>query len=140
MQSNLIDVPQVTQLPELSGFGESPIGFADMVLTSLLTHDEALLHAEHRPTCPQDDSVSWFVRPKEGDLEDLEMAVSPTLGSFNAVLTRFSEHYMDGVKTHGYSQKILRQDTRIHRCHFYLSNSPESGIWLRVFATRVTVR
>ena len=42
-----LDVPEVSQLPELTGNEESPVGFADMVLTSLLRYEAAVLHAEH---------------------------------------------------------------------------------------------
>ena len=94
-----LDVPEVTQLPELSGGEESPVGFADMVLTSLLVYDAAILYAEHTPTDGADSSVSWRIEPREEGIRthDIEIASSPSLGSFRSVLARFGHHYLGGA-------------------------------------------
>src|SRR5579871_4432441 len=93
-----IHVPEVRQLPELTGNDEDPVGFADMVLTSLMSHECAVLHAECLQREGSASSISWCVRPREHgqDGPDIEIALSPSLGSFRSVLARFGHHYMGG--------------------------------------------
>lgn len=131
-----LDVPEVRQLPELSANEEDPVAFADMVLTSLLGYDAALLHAEHTGT---DSAVSWRIEPlhEKVPTHDVEVAVSPTLGSFRSVLARFGHHYMSDQPYNGYALRFLLQRGRAHRCHIYLSNAGQSGFWIRVYSTVV---
>jgi hypothetical protein len=77
----ILDVPEVRQLPELSANEEDPVAFADMVLTSLLGYDSALLYAEQQGT---DSAVSWRIEPrnKAAPTHDIEVGVSPGRGSF----------------------------------------------------------
>ena len=133
-----IEVAEVRQLPELTGGQESPAGFADMLLTSLLAYDAGVIHAEHAPTETPDLPVLWRLSLREDGIapEDIEIAASPSLESFSAVLARFGEHYLDGQNRNGYTYRLLHQRGRIHRCHIYLSNSPETGFWIRVYAAR----
>jgi O-acetyl-ADP-ribose deacetylase (regulator of RNase III) len=131
-----LDVPEVSQLPELTGNEESPVGFADMVLTSLLRYEAAVLHAEHLQREGAASSVSWIVRPREHghDGLDIEVGISPSLGSFRSVLARFGHHYMDDQLYNGYALRFLRQRGRVHRCHIYMSNAGQSGFWIRVYS------
>jgi len=130
---DILDVPEVRQLPELSSNEEDPVAFADMVLTSLLGYGVALLYAEHTGA---DSSVSWRIEPREEAVQthDIEIAVSPSLGSFRSVLARFGHHYMGGQLYHGYALRFLRQHGRTYRCHIYMSNAGQSGFWMRVYA------
>ncbi len=134
-----LDVPEVTQLPELSGGEENAVGFADMVLTSLLVHDAAVLYAEHT-TADGSGSVSWRIEPRGQGVatHDIEIGVSPTQGSYRSVLARFGHHYLGGQLYNGYTMRLLRQRNRVHRCHIYLSNFGQTGFWIRVYAVRTT--
>jgi hypothetical protein len=131
-----LDVPEVCQLPELSGNGEDAVGFADMMLTSLLGYNNALLHAEHTGT---DSSVSWCIEPRDGVISthQIEVGISPSLGSFRSVLARFGHHYMSDQLYQGYALRLLRQRGRVHRCHIYMSNAGQSGFWIRVYGAKV---
>jgi hypothetical protein len=130
------DVPEVRQLPELSTNEEDAVGFADMVLTSLLGYDSALLYAEHTES---DSSVSWRIelRNEVVPTHDIEIAISPSRGSFRSVLARFGHHYMGGQLYNCFAGRSLRQQGRVHRCHIYMSNGGPSGFWIRVYATVV---
>lgn len=136
MQRKPLDVPEVTQLPEFSGEGENPTGFADMILTSLLAYPSAALCAEYSPGEPP---ISWMINPhaEELGLKEIEVAGSPNLDSFRAVLERFGSHYMNGQTRNSYAMKLLRQHDRLHECHFYLSNTEATGFWIRAYTTPV---
>ena len=129
-----LDVPEVRQLPEFSTNEESPVAFADMVLTSLFGYDTALLYAEHAGT---DSSVGWRIEPRNEAVptHDIEVAISPSRGSFRSVLARFGHHYMGGQLYNGFVRRSLRQRGRVYCCHIYMSNGGPSGFWIRVYAT-----
>jgi hypothetical protein len=131
-----LDVPEVRQLPELSANQEDAVAFADMVLTSLLGYDCALLYAEHTDA---DSTISWRIEPRNEAVptHDIEVAISPTCGSFRSVLARFGHHYMSDQLYNGYALRFLRQRDRVHRCHIYMSNAGQSGFWIRVYAVVV---
>jgi len=131
-----IDVPEVRQLPELSGQDEDPVAFTDMLLTCLLGYENALLYAEYRPG---EESVSWRIEPREETVptHEVEVAVSPSCGSFRSVLARFGHHYMSDQLYNGYALRFLRQGDRVNRCHIYMSNAGQSGFWIRVYATKI---
>jgi len=126
------DVPEVRQSPELSVGEEDPVAFADMMLTSLLGYDNALLRAEHTAT---DSSVSWCIEPPDetASTHEIEVGISPSLAGFRSVLARFGHHYMSDQLYNGYALRFLRQRGRVHRCHFYLSNAAQSGFWIRIY-------
>jgi len=135
---DLLNVPEVTQLPELSGAEESPVEFADMVVTTLLGYDSAMLYAEHSPSASAEPAVSWRISQREEGIysHDIEIATSPSLGSFRSVLARFGHHYLCGQLYNGYALRFLRQRGRTHRCNIYVSNAGQSGFWIRVYAAR----
>ena len=128
-----LDIAEVTQLPELSGGGEDPSGFAGMVLTSLLAYESAVLWAECIPgTGPS--AVSWRLRP-HGLEEEIEIALSPTIESFAAVLDCFARQFTDGQRI-GCALRFLRQRGRSNRCHIFLTNAPDPGYWVRIVSAR----
>jgi len=133
--ASIIDVPEVRQLPELTGGAEDPVAFADMVLTVLLRYERALLYAECDESPTMHESISWRVAPRDSTVvsHDIEIAVSPKLGSFRSVLARFGHHYMGDQLYHGYASRVLRQRSILRRCHIYLSNAAASGFWIRVY-------
>ena len=131
-----LDVPEVRQLPELSANEESPVAFAAMVLTSLLGYHNALLYAEF---IPEESSVGWYIKSHDTAVvtRDVEVGISPTLGSFRSVLAQFAHHYMRCSPYNGYALRFLQQHSRIKRCDIYLSNCSQSGFWIRVYGTQV---
>ena len=128
-----LDVPEVRQLPELSANEENAVDFADMVLTSLLSYDNAVLFSEYAPS---DSSASWRIMPQHeaAQTHEIEVAISPSLGSFRSVLARFGHHYMEGQLYNGYALRFLRQQGRVHRCYIYMSNGGQPGFWIRIYA------
>ena len=130
------DVPEVTQLPEFSSNEEDPTAFADMALASLLKYENGILSAKHTGQVP---SVSWTIETcHEGNrTHEIEIAISPSLGSFRSVLARFGHHYMNGQYYSGHALCFLRQRNRTHRCYIYMSNNGQSGFWLRIYAALV---
>src|SRR5271170_4024028 len=119
---DVVEVPEITQLPDLSGNGEDPVGFADMVLTTLLGCETAVLHAECLQREGPTPSVSWFLRPRERgqDGADIEVGISPSLSSFRSVLARFGHQYMGDQLYNGYALRFLKQRGRICRCDIYM--------------------
>lgn len=128
-------VPPVTQLPELSGNGEDPVAFADMLLTASLCHGPALLYAEHFWHDPSDAAISWRIRSLDSTIvsREIEIGISPSLGSFRSVLARFGHHYMSGQLYNGYALIGLRQSDVTRRCHVYMANDQLAGFWLRIY-------
>jgi hypothetical protein len=132
-----LEVPEVWEVPpQLSPNEETPVAFADMVLTALLAREAGLLHAEHHDS---ELSVGWFLSPLDwpGGQTDAPVAVSPSRGTFRSVLARFGHHYMGGQLYHGYALRFLRQRGRVHRCHIYMSNAGQSGFWIEIYAARM---
>ena len=131
-----LDVPEVLEMPPLGPNEESPVALADMVLTALLGREAGVLHAEH---CDPEPSVGWFIAPLgwRGEQTDVPVAVSPSRGAFRSVLARFGHHYMGDQLCNGYALRFLRQRGRVHRCHIYMSNTGQSGLWIEVYAARM---
>ena len=130
------DVPEVFEMPQLGPNEESPVAFADLMLTALLGRESGMLHAEHHDADP---SVGWFIGPldRRGEETDAPVAVSPSRGAFRSVLARFGHHYMDGQLYHGYALRFLRQRGSVHRCHIYMSNAGQSGFWIEIYSARM---
>jgi hypothetical protein len=135
----LLEVPEVTQLPELSGEDENPVAFADMILTALLRYDRALLYAEHFWRDPANSAVSWRIQPRDATIvsRDIEIGISPTRGAFRSVLARFGHHYLGGQYYNGYATRLLRQGNITRRCQIYMSNEGFAGFWIKIFVSRV---
>jgi O-acetyl-ADP-ribose deacetylase len=131
-----IEVPEVRQLPDLTGNKEDPVGFAYMVLTSLLGYEAAVLHAEYLKREETASPVSWCICPREHghDGPEIKVGISPSLGNFRAVLAHFGHKYMGGQLYNGYALKFVVQRKRVHRCHIYMSNTGQSGFWIRIYS------
>ena len=133
----LLDVPVVTQLPELSGSEECPSAFADMVLTQWLRYDRALLYAEQPWNDLADSGVSWRVHPREADIfsREFEAGISPSLTSFRASLEYIRTRYISPELHFGCVERVLRQGPVIRRCLIYFGGTLESGHWIRGYTT-----
>jgi hypothetical protein len=130
----IIDIPEVTQLPELSGDGEDPKAFADMVLTTFIRFDPAFLYADHSSDGSSDSSVSWRIHPQaEGIVSrEFEAGISPSLGSFRASLRYISDRYMGAAGARqGCAQLLIRQGSVIRRCLLFQPSSEFAGYWIR---------
>lgn len=136
---DIIDVPSVTQLPELSGGGEIPAVFADMVLTTFLRFDRAFLYAEHELTDSQESFVSWRIHPQVTDVvsREFEAGISPSLGSFRASLSYIGQRYMRDALRHGCAERLLRQGDYVRRCLLFLPCSEQSGMWIRAYVSAI---
>jgi hypothetical protein len=132
---SVIDVPEVTQLPELSGEEESPSAFADMVLTSFLRCDRAFLYAEHEFGDSPDSPVSWRIHPQiEGVVSrEFEAGLSPSLNSFRASLKYISQSYFREASRHGCVERMLRQGGILRRCLLFLPSTEKAGHWIRAY-------
>ncbi len=127
-----IEVPKVEALAQAGEPLEHVLTVRHFLLTALLKHDDALLHAEHRRPAPD---VTWYVRPRsdehEGDDEAIAVLPSAILQSVAARLAVLLEiDYKEG----GQGRAVLSQDGRRYDCRVFLSNCRASGYWVRVYA------
>ena len=131
----LFDVPEVTQLPELSGGAESPSAFADMVLTQWLRYDCAFLYAEQPWNDLPDTGVSWRVHPREPGIfsREFEAGISPSLPSFRASLDYIRRAYISTDIQFGCVERLLRQGGVVRQCIIYFSATEHSGFWIRAY-------
>ena len=97
-----------------------------------MRYGNVLLHAEWLPHAPN-DTIGWRLRPLNVDISlgEIEIASSPSSESFRAVLTHVGRHYLGGI-LNGYALLMLCQKEKAHRCHLFLSNTPETGFWVRL--------
>jgi hypothetical protein len=134
----IIDIPEVTQLPELSGGVENPAAFADMVLTTFLRFDPAFLYAEHSVDGSLDSPVSWRIHPQASGIisREFEAGISPSLASFRASLRYIGERYMaeQGLRQ-GCAERLLRQGDVVRRCLLFMPCSEQAGIWIRAYVS-----
>jgi hypothetical protein len=132
---DIIDVPEVTQLPELSGEEESPPAFADMVLTAFLRCDCAFLYAEYEAGDSPDSPVSWRIHPQVDGIvsREFEAGISPSLSSFCASLKYISQRYFREAARHGCAERILRQRGIVRRCLLFLPGTDKGGHWIRAY-------
>jgi len=135
----IIDIPVVLQLPELTGGEENPVTFADMVLTSFLRCDRAFLYAEHSLTDPPDSSVSWRIHPQVPGFvsREFEAGLSPSLDSFRASLAYIRRRYMGVASRHGCAERLLRQGDVVRRCLLFLPSTDDAGYWIRAYVSAV---
>lgn len=132
-----INVPAVTQLPELSGGPEDPHAFVDMVLTTFLRFDRAFLYAEHDLSDLPESSISWRIHPQVTGLvsREFEAGLSPSLASFRSSLSYVRQRYMGDSVRHGCADRLLRQGDRVRRCLLFLPCSDESAAWIRAYVS-----
>ena len=131
-----IIVPEVTQTPHQSIGMDNPARFVDMLLTSLLVYDAATLYAEFQAEDSTEAMIIWRIQPRDEGVysREIEIPSSSAKGSFRKVLACFGQHCMGDQPYNGYALRLLEQRGRVHRCHFYLSNSAGSGFWIRIYA------
>ena len=102
------------------------------VLTRLLSHDRALLHAEHRRPEP---AVTWYVRRRSESAEGEEVPVAALpSGTFTSMVTRVALLFGVDYRTGGRGRGILSFEGRRFDCVVFLSRRPESGSWIRLYA------
>lgn len=134
------DVPEFRTMPEIpEEHGSTPLfAFINVVLTSLLNHAPAMVHAEAQDE-DQKQPIVWFIRPLKADPEQksLPIAASGSRSYFRASLARFGHHYMQGQLYNGYSLVHLRQGGFTYRTYIYMSNGGAPGFWIKIFATRI---
>jgi hypothetical protein len=106
------------------------------LLSRLLEHDEALLHAERRRDAAS--SVTWFVRQrsegKEGD--DRPIAQLPA-GIFSSLITRIALPADVDYQRGGAGSMTLTQNGQRFECRVFLSRNRESGYWIRIYSRRI---
>ena len=130
-----IEVPRVETLDGVGDPCEQILTVFHFLLTSLLSREQALLHAEYRR--PAADTT-WYLRPRTKDAEgdDETLAVLPSaflqLCAARLALAMDLSHIEGG---HGRVQ--MTQDGRRHDCSVYLSNCRDSGCWIRVYGQAV---
>lgn len=134
-----LDIPEVTQLPELSGGPEDPAAFADMVLTQWLRYDFAYLDAEQPWNNLSDSGVSWRIHPREKDIfsREFEAGISPSCASFRASLDYLRRTYLSPDLHHGCVERLLRQGKTTRHCTFFFSATEQSGFWIKAY-TKLT--
>jgi hypothetical protein len=130
-----IDVPEITQLPELSGEAESPSAFADMVLTTFLRCERGFLYADHELGDSPDSPVSWRVLPQIAGIvsREFEAGLSPSFTSFCLSLDYISKQYLREASRHGCAERTLRQRGTTRRCLLFLPSTEKAGHWIRAY-------
>lgn len=131
----IVDIPLVTQLPELSGGAENPVEFVDMVLTTFMRCDGAFLYAEHALSDPGDSPIGWRIHPQLSGIvsREFEAGLSPSLGSFRASLAYVRERYLGIAARHGCAERIFRQGDIVRRCILFLPTTDDAGFWIRAY-------
>ena len=135
LQMDVIDVPEIKQLPELSGEEENPGAFVDMVLTTFLRCDCAFLYAEYESGDSVESPVSWRIHPQiEGVVSrEFEAGLSPSLSSFDASLKYVSQRYFREASRHGVAERILKQQGVMRRCLLFMPGTERAGRWIRAY-------
>jgi hypothetical protein len=130
-----IEIPKVETLNGVGDPCEHILTVVHFLLTSLLSREQALLHAEYRR--PAADTT-WYLRPRTGETEgdDEMMAVLPSaiLQSCAARLALLLElSHTEG----GYGRVEMVQEERRHDCRVFVSNCSEAGRWIRVYCRAI---
>jgi len=130
-----IEIPKVESLATVGDPLEHILEVLHFLLSSLLSHDHALLHAEYRR--PATHTV-WYLRPRtheqEGEEETLAVLPSAVLQSCAA---RLAVHMSVSHTEGGHGRLVLRQQGRRHECRVFLSNCRDSGVWIRVYGRAI---
>jgi hypothetical protein len=126
-----IELQRVDMPPEgESALADIPraIGF---LLTRLLSHDQALLHAEYRRT---ESEVTWYVRArlKAGEGED-EAVATLAAGTFSSILARLAVTFGIDYTTSGCATGTMLLEGRRFDCRIFLSKCKASGYWIRIY-------
>jgi len=127
------EVPKVTSLSSVGEPLANIPGVLSFLLTSLMSRDQALLHAEYSKPAPQ---TSWYLRLRSRDCEgeDETIAVLPS-SILQSCTARIAVHMGILQTGSGHGRIVLSQEGRHHDCQVFVSNnSRESGCWLRIYA------
>jgi hypothetical protein len=126
---NILEMPELLEMPDPAPYDENPIATADYLMTMLLKRQPAMLHAEFR-----DGDGRWLIQSAH---KDECIGESKRLGEFRSVLARFGAHYMDSQLYGGHIRRILIQHGLQFACRFFMSNDNSTGHWIRVYAHAV---
>ena len=124
---DILDIPELLEIPDPAPYDENPVTMADYLMTALLRRHPSLLHAEFRG-----GEGRWFVR--DSAQHDECVGESKSVGEFRAVLARFGAHYMSGQLYSGHARQSVGQQGRRFHCEFFMSNQGRTGYWIRVYA------
>jgi hypothetical protein len=124
------EVPEVDPQPVAVPHRPDAVAFADYLLTTLLRHENGLLHADFLR-----DNGLWLLRSGSRAVAgpDEVIAGSESLGVFRMVLARFGHHYMGGQLYGGFTEGAFIQGGRTRRFALYMANDQWRGYWLRVY-------
>jgi hypothetical protein len=102
------------------------------LLTRLLSHDRALLHAECRRGTPE---MTWYVRQRTDASEgqDVPVATVPW-GIVSSMISRVALAFDIDYTTGGYGRGTLLFEGRRFDCRVFLSKCSDSGYWIRIYA------
>ena len=123
---DILDIPELIEIPDPAPYDENPVAVADYLMTMLFRNQPAMLHAEFR-----DGDGGWFVQTAQ---KDECIAKSKSVGEFRSVLARFGAHFMDTQLYGGHTRRALTQQRRELACRFFMSNDNATGYWIRVYA------
>src|ERR1043166_2241023 len=130
-----IEIPKVDSLDGAGDPCEHIVTVFHFLLTSLLSREQALLHAEYRRPAIE---AALYLRPRtkdhEGDDETVAVLPSAILQSCAARLTLALDlSHIEG----GHARVEMVQEGRRHDCSVYLSNCRDSGCWIRIYGRLV---
>ena len=126
-----IEVPKIETLEGVGDPCEHIITVLHFLLTSLLSREQVLLHAEYqRPAA----NTTWYLRPRttDSEREDEPLVVLPS-GILQSCAARLALALDVSHKEGGHGRVEMVQGGRRHDCRVFLSNCRESGYWIRVY-------
>jgi hypothetical protein len=126
----IFDVAFVNELPAER---LHPLHALPFLLTHLLEHEDALLHAEYRHD--GEHTVTWYVRRRSDgkELDDRPIAHLPA-GMFSSLVSRIALSADVDYHRGGAGTMTLPQNGRRFECRVFLSRNRESDYWIRVYA------
>ena len=124
---DILDIPELLEIPDPATYDENPVATADFLMTALLRKQPAMLHAEF-----QDGNGGWFIR--DAARREECVATSKTVREFRAVLARFGYHYVSVQLYAGHIQRAVTQNGQKFDCEIFMSNQGRTGFWIRVYA------
>jgi hypothetical protein len=130
---DMLEVPQLLQIPDPAHYDFNVCETADYLMTMLFQRSPAVLHAEFH-----DGVGRWFVRSWRTPQQTEEcVASSENVDVFRIVLARFGAHYMDTQLYGGHTLRQLSQRGQCFTCRFFMSNDNWSGHWIRIYSKQL---
>jgi hypothetical protein len=128
-----IEIPKVERLT--GDPCEQVLAVFHFLLTSLLSREQALLHAEYRRPAAE---TTWYLRTRTKDTEgDDEMVAVLPSALLQSCAARLALALDLSYKEGGHGRVEMVQDGRRHDCRVFLSNCRDSGYWIRVYGRAV---